>query len=55
MAELKRLAWFAYHSWSYLSCDGGSGRWAARRHYVHSFIPAYRTFRRLCLKDEAHG
>lgn len=55
MSELKRLAWFAWHSWSYLSCDGGSARWQNRRHYLRGFIPAYRTFRRLQLEDEAHG
>lgn len=45
------LIWFARHSWPYLGCDQGTGRWAARRRYIKGFATAYRTFAKLCQQD----
>lgn len=30
---LRDAFWFARHSWPYLGCDKGNGRWRARRRY----------------------
>jgi hypothetical protein len=53
--EINWLAWFARLSWSYLGCNRGTGRWAARARYVRSFIPTYLTWHRLGMEDMRAG
>lgn len=39
MTAIRDFVTFARNSWSYLGCDGGTGRWAMRRHYFARIIP----------------
>jgi hypothetical protein len=55
MADLRVLAWFARRSWSYLGCDRGTGRWAARGRYLRGLPAAARTFLRATREDRRAG
>jgi hypothetical protein len=48
---MRDTVWFVWKSWSYLGCDGGSGRWRARRSYLRGLWPAYRRFRASAKRD----
>lgn len=45
---MRDLWWFLYHSWFYLGCDKGSGRWKARFHYLRDVASTYGKFREFC-------
>lgn len=51
MKRLADLVWFLLHSWSYLGCDRGTGRWDARRMYFQKIVPTSITYLRLRSAD----
>lgn len=53
MSAVRELTWFAKHSWTYLGCDRGTGRWQARSRYLSGFVRAARAFLRSARADRA--
>jgi hypothetical protein len=54
-AAVKGLIFFFRASWSYLGCNGGTGRWRARRTYFRKGISTYLIFRRLRKQDKVNS
>jgi hypothetical protein len=55
MTRVGGVLWFIWRSWSYLGCDRGTGRWAARREYLVGIIPAAVRFVRSSWNDDRTG